>query len=63
MSARLLHPAEAAERLGVRTWTLRRWTVAGRLPSQVTPGGHHRYREADIDALVQVSKTTAAVKR
>lgn len=44
---------EAACRLlGVDQSTLRRWSDAGRINVFVTPGGHRRYAEADVRALI-----------
>jgi len=37
--------------LGVNQSTLRQWTDSGRVPFFLTPGGHRRYREADLRAL------------
>ena len=47
-----LRMAEAASLLGVSLNTLRRWTDAGRPPCYRSPGGHRRYRAADIEALL-----------
>jgi excisionase family DNA binding protein len=44
----LLRPREVAELLGVRTTTIARWAREGRLAPVFTPGGHRRYRPADI---------------
>lgn len=38
--------------LGVDQSTLRRWSDAGRVPVFRTPGGHRRYAENDLRALV-----------
>ena len=38
--------------LGVDQSTLRRWSDAGKVPVFRTPGGHRRYAEADLVALV-----------
>jgi len=38
--------------LGVDQSTLRRWSDAGKVPVFRTPGGHRRYAEADLHALV-----------
>ena len=38
--------------LGVDQSTLRRWSDAGKVPVFRTPGGHRRYAEADLQALV-----------
>lgn len=44
--------AAAAELLGVHPNTLRRWSRAGRVPSQRTPGGHRRFERAMLEALM-----------
>lgn len=56
----LLKPSEAARLLGVRPTTLASWARAGRLTAQVTPGGHRRYRAADIYAIIEASGGTDA---
>ena len=38
--------------LGVDQSTLRRWSDAGKVPVFRTPGGHRRYAESDLRALV-----------
>lgn len=42
----------ACQILGVNQSTLRAWTDSGRVPVFLTPGGHRRYREADLRALL-----------
>jgi hypothetical protein len=42
----------ACEILGVNQSTLRSWTDSGRVPVFLTPGGHRRYREGDLRALL-----------
>jgi MerR HTH family regulatory protein len=45
--------------LGVRTATIARWARDGLLKSPVlTPGGHRRYRRADVRAAQQVTGTS-----
>ena len=44
---------EASELLGVHPTTLRRWTDAGSVPCFRTPGGHRRFRVADLAAWMQ----------
>lgn len=44
---------KAADQLGVHPTTLRRWADAGDVPVYVTPGGHRRFLEADIAALIE----------
>ncbi len=36
---------------GIAVTTLGRWSREGLLPYLPTPGGHRRYRRADVDAL------------
>lgn len=47
-----LRLAEAAEMLGVSLNTVRRWSDHGRLRCYRSPGGHRRYRRADIEAAL-----------
>jgi excisionase family DNA binding protein len=54
-----LTPIEVADRLLIAPVTVRLWASKGLLPSVTTPGGHRRFRVADVDAFVarhQVSK-------
>jgi excisionase family DNA binding protein len=44
----LLRPREVAALLGVRPTTIARWAREGRLTPLLTPGGHRRYRPAEI---------------
>ena len=46
---------QAAKFLGVAQSTIRKWSDQGRVPAFYTPGGHHRYRRADLDAFLQRS--------
>ena len=43
---------QACAFLGVDQSTLRRWSDSGKVPVFRTPGGHRRYAEADLRALV-----------
>ena len=52
-SGRLLTPAETAEAFEVDTKTLTRWCDKGWLHPVRTPGGHRRYREAEVWALAK----------
>lgn len=45
-------PADVAALLGVHPKTVTRWSRAGILREVRTPGGHRRYRRADVEALV-----------
>ncbi|GLY78504.1 hypothetical protein Airi01_067710 [Actinoallomurus iriomotensis] len=54
----LLKPREAAELCGVSVATLAVWARTGKLtPNVLTPGGHRRYRLADIRAFLQSTTT------
>lgn len=48
----LLTPAEVARMLRVTYGTVCRWGATGKLRSTRTLGGHRRYYEADIRALL-----------
>lgn len=48
----LLYLGEVAEKFRVAPGTVVRWADSGRLPCVRTPGGHRRYRQADLDALL-----------
>jgi excisionase family DNA binding protein len=50
--ATYLRTAEVADLLGVSTKTIARWARQGRLPFQRTLGGHRRYPEPAIRALL-----------
>ncbi len=43
----------AAKRLGVHPVTLRRWADGGKIESNRTPGGHRRFKEAEINRILQ----------
>jgi excisionase family DNA binding protein len=46
---------QAARFLGVAQSTIRKWSDQGRVPAFYTPGGHRRYRRADLDAFLERS--------
>ena len=48
-----LRLGDAAAELGVSLTTLRRWSDAGKLTCYRSPGGHRRYRRADIETLLR----------
>jgi excisionase family DNA binding protein len=50
---------EACALLGVDQTTLRRWSDAGRIPVFRTVGGHRRYAESDIRAMIDNGRQTA----
>jgi excisionase family DNA binding protein len=47
---------EASELLGIHPTTLRRWADEGSVPHFRTPGGHRRFRAAELDAWKQVQQ-------
>jgi excisionase family DNA binding protein len=49
---KLLTPAEVASLFRVDPKTVTRWAKAGKLNSIRTLGGHRRYREAEVRALL-----------
>ena len=51
-SDRLLTPTEVAALFRVDPKTVTRWARAGKLSSIRTLGGHRRYRESEIRALL-----------
>jgi excisionase family DNA binding protein len=59
----LLTPAEVAQMFRVDPKTVTRWAKAGRLASIRTLGGHRRYREAEVMALLQGGTEVATVTR
>jgi len=48
----LLATAESAKLIGVSVRTLYRYEDQGRITSVRTPGGHRRYRRADVERLL-----------
>ena len=50
---------QAAKYLGVAQSTMRKWSDVGRVPAFYTPGGHRRYRRADLDQFLDRSGRTA----
>jgi len=53
----LLTPAEVAKLFRVDPKTVTRWAKAGKITAIRTLGGHRRYRQSEIQALI---KTTPA---
>jgi excisionase family DNA binding protein len=49
---------EAADILGVHPATVRNWADDGKLPSLRTPGGHRRFRRADLAQYAAKSQDT-----
>lgn len=53
---RLLTPGEVAELFRVDPKTPSRWAAAGKVSSIRTPGGHRRFRESEIRALLEADQ-------
>ncbi|HVB45388.1 MAG TPA: BldC family transcriptional regulator [Streptosporangiaceae bacterium] len=60
-SDRLLTPGEVAALFRVDPKTVTRWAASGRISSIRTPGGHRRYREVEIRALLGIDDVPASV--
>ncbi len=56
---RLLTPGEVAQLFRVDPKTVTRWAAAGRISSIRTPGGHRRFRETEVRALLSGSELEA----
>ncbi|HUK70954.1 MAG TPA: BldC family transcriptional regulator [Streptosporangiaceae bacterium] len=52
----LLKPGEVAWMLHVDPKTVTRWARRGQISAVWTPGGHRRYRESDVRALLRSGK-------
>ncbi len=48
----LYTPAEVAALFRVDPKTVTRWAIRGRIPSFRTLGGHRRFRQSDVHALL-----------
>lgn len=56
---RLLTPGEVAAMFRVDPKTVTRWAAAGRIGSIRTPGGHRRFRETEVRALLEDGRSVA----
>jgi excisionase family DNA binding protein len=59
-SERLLTPGEVAALFRVDPKTVTRWAASGRISSIRTPGGHRRFRESEVRALLRGESGAAA---
>jgi excisionase family DNA binding protein len=57
---RYLHTTQVAELLQVSPKTVSRWAQEGRLPYLRTLGGHRRYPDAEIRALLEALSDPSA---
>lgn len=48
----LLTTSQIADQLQVDPSTVRKWVAKGLLKAVTLPGGHHRFRQEDIEALL-----------
>jgi excisionase family DNA binding protein len=55
-----LTPSEVAALFKVDPKTVTRWAQQGKISSFRTPGGHRRYRQKDVDALLASGEADAA---
>src|SRR5438034_11587699 len=53
----------AANYLGMAQSTIRKWSDTGRVPAFYTPGGHRRYRRADLDNFLNRSGPGGAAQQ
>jgi excisionase family DNA binding protein len=58
-SERLLTPGEVATLFRVDPKTVTRWAASGRISSIRTPGGHRRFREAEVRELLEGNEATS----
>ena len=61
--SRLLTPGEVAALFRVDPKTVTRWAAAGRISSIRTPGGHRRFPESEIRALLDGGGSTASTEQ
>ena len=52
----LLTPSEVAQMFRVDPKTVTRWAKAGKLTAVKTLGGHRRYKESEVRALLNANK-------
>lgn len=57
----LLTTSQIADQLQVDPSTVRKWVAKGLLEAVTLPGGHHRFRPEDVEALLAApAKATAS---
>ena len=49
----LLKPRDVARLFDVEVSTVVEWARTGKLPALKTPGGQHRFRAADVEAVLE----------
>lgn len=60
---KLLTPAEVATLFRVDPKTVTRWAKAGKLTSIRTLGGHRRYKESEVKALLKITSSNTSIKQ
>lgn len=60
---RLMTPGDVSRSFGVSNRTVTRWAATGRLGSIRTPGGHRRFREAEVRALLNQAQPNPTTTR
>jgi molybdopterin-binding protein len=58
----MLKPQDAARLIGVSYPTLKTWFYKGTLESVLTPGGHHRIPQSEIDRLTRTKKPRSTAR-
>lgn len=56
----LLTPAEVAKIFRVDPKTVTRWAKAGKITAIRTLGGHRRYRQSEIQAIIKIQPSKGA---
>lgn len=52
MKSDILTARQVGDMFAVHPATVKAWAESGKLPGFRTPGGHWRFRRADVDALL-----------
>jgi len=60
---KLLTPAEVATLFRVDPKTVTRWAKAGKLTSIRTLGGHRRYKESEVKALLKITLSNTSIEQ
>lgn len=54
----LLTTTQVAGVFSVSNATIKRWATTQQLPYILTPGGHYRFRRADVERLLEAASAT-----
>lgn len=60
--SKLLTIKETADLLSVSTKTLRTWDDEGKLKAIKTVGGHRRYKQSDVDSIMEINSPKEDIK-